>query len=87
MDGISVTRRFQRILRNAGPPRQRFHDLRHAAASLLLAQEALKYAVGYADECRYVGDSTLDLMWRIDFKTRGRFTCTKKIRRGYRNAR
>jgi integrase len=38
MDGISVTRRFQRILKNAGLPRQRFHDLRHAAASLLLAQ-------------------------------------------------
>lgn len=30
--------RFERILKNAGLPRQRFHDLRHAAASLLLAQ-------------------------------------------------
>jgi integrase len=38
LDGISVTRRFQRILRAAGLPRQRFHDLRHACASLLLAQ-------------------------------------------------
>ena len=38
IDGISVTRRFQRILRRAGLPRQRFHDLRHACASLLLAQ-------------------------------------------------
>lgn len=37
-DAISVTRRFQRILKAAGLPRQRFHDLRHAAASLLLAQ-------------------------------------------------
>jgi integrase len=37
-DGISVTRRFQRILKAAGLPRQRFHDLRHACASLLLAQ-------------------------------------------------
>jgi integrase len=38
LDGISVTRRFQRILKAAGLPRQRFHDLRHACASLLLAQ-------------------------------------------------
>lgn len=38
IDGINVTRRFQRILRAAGLPRQRFHDLRHACASLLLAQ-------------------------------------------------
>lgn len=38
LDGISVTRRFQRILAATGLPRQRFHDLRHACASLLLAQ-------------------------------------------------
>jgi integrase len=38
LDGISVTRRFQRILRGAGLRHQRFHDLRHACASLLLAQ-------------------------------------------------
>jgi integrase len=38
IDGISVTRRFQRILRSAGLPHQRFHDLRHACASLLLSQ-------------------------------------------------
>ena len=29
LDGISVTRRFQRVLKAAGLPRQRFHDLRH----------------------------------------------------------
>ncbi len=33
-----VTRRFQRTLEAAGIRRQRFHDLRHACASLLLAQ-------------------------------------------------
>ena len=38
LDGITITRRFQRILAGAGLPRQRFHDLRHACASLLLAQ-------------------------------------------------
>ncbi len=38
IDGINITRRFQRVLRAAGLPRQRFHDLRHACASLLLAQ-------------------------------------------------
>ena len=31
-------RRFQAVLRAAGLPRQRFHDLRHACASLPLAQ-------------------------------------------------
>jgi integrase len=38
LDGITITRRFQHILAGAGLPRQRFHDLRHACASLLLAQ-------------------------------------------------
>jgi integrase len=38
MDGADVTRRFQRLLAAAGLPRMRFHDLRHGAASLLLAQ-------------------------------------------------
>lgn len=38
LDGITITRRFQRLLATAGLPRQRFHDLRHACASLLLAQ-------------------------------------------------
>jgi integrase len=38
LDGITVTRRFQAILAAAGLPRQRFHDLRHACASFLLAQ-------------------------------------------------
>ena len=38
LDGITVTRRFQALLRSAGLPHQRFHDLRHACASLLLTQ-------------------------------------------------
>jgi integrase len=36
--GPHVTRHFQRVLKRTGLPRQRFHDLRHAAASLVLAQ-------------------------------------------------
>lgn len=36
--GGAVTRHFQAILERAGLPRQRFHDLRHAAASFMLAQ-------------------------------------------------
>lgn len=32
-----MTRRFQRLLAASGLPRMRFHDLRHGAASLLLA--------------------------------------------------
>jgi integrase len=38
LDGITITRRFQHILASARLPHQRFHDLRHACASLLLAQ-------------------------------------------------
>jgi integrase len=34
----SVTHRFQRLLEAAGLPRQRFHDLRHCAATLMLVQ-------------------------------------------------
>ena len=34
----SVTHEFQDLLREAGLPPQRFHDLRHACASLLMAQ-------------------------------------------------
>ena len=34
----NVTRDFQALLARVGLPRQRFHDLRHTAASLLLAQ-------------------------------------------------
>jgi integrase len=33
----NVVHRFQTLLAEAGLPRQRFHDLRHCAASLLLA--------------------------------------------------
>lgn len=38
LNGSNVTHRFQMLLEAAGLPRQRFHDLRHAAATLLLAQ-------------------------------------------------
>ena len=38
LDGSNVTHRMQRILRKADLPRQRFHDLRHSAASLLQVQ-------------------------------------------------
>jgi len=38
LDGITVTRRFQALLKAAGLPHQRFHDLRHACASLMLTQ-------------------------------------------------
>lgn len=38
LNDSNVTHMFQRHLARAGLPRQRFHDLRHACASLLLAQ-------------------------------------------------
>jgi len=36
LDSRNVTKAFQRNLANAGLPHQRFHDLRHACATLLL---------------------------------------------------
>jgi integrase len=38
IDARSVIRRFHSILKTTGLPRLRFHDLRHSAATLLLAQ-------------------------------------------------
>ncbi len=38
LDGVAVTRTFQRKLADLGLPAQRFHDLRHAAATFLIAQ-------------------------------------------------
>jgi integrase len=38
LEGSVVTHQFQRLLKRAGLPRLRFHDLRHSCASLLLAQ-------------------------------------------------
>ena len=38
LDGTNVTHHLQLLLARAGLPRQRFHDLRHACASLLLTQ-------------------------------------------------
>jgi integrase len=38
LDGVNVTRDFKRMLKRAGLPVRRFHDLRHTTASLLLYQ-------------------------------------------------
>ncbi len=38
LDGVTVTHRFQDALKRLDLPHQHFHDLRHASASLLLAQ-------------------------------------------------
>ncbi len=38
LDAKNVTHRFQAVVKRAGLPHQRFHDLRHACASLLLSQ-------------------------------------------------
>jgi integrase len=37
-DGPNVTHRFHKLLKRAGLPAMRFHDLRHVSASLLLVQ-------------------------------------------------
>jgi integrase len=38
LDGRNVTKRFQRILKNAKISKHRFHELRHTAATLLAVQ-------------------------------------------------
>ncbi|MBZ2186552.1 MAG: site-specific integrase [Bryobacter sp.] len=38
LEARNVTKEFQRLLSQAGLPRRRFHDLRHSAATLLMAQ-------------------------------------------------
>ena len=38
LHGSSITKRFQQLLADADLPRMRWHDLRHGAVSLLLAQ-------------------------------------------------
>ena len=52
--GTKVTRDYQEQLLAAGLPPQRFHDLRHAAASFMLAQ-----GVPLADAQRVLGHSTV----------------------------
>jgi integrase len=45
LDGINVTRDFKRMVKRAGLPARRFHDLRHATASLLLFQKVQRRVV------------------------------------------
>jgi integrase len=45
LDGRNVLRYFQNAVKRAGLPHQRFHDTRHACASLLLAQGISDYVV------------------------------------------
>jgi integrase len=52
LDAATVTRAFQRALKAAGLPHRRFHDLRHSAATFLLAQgftlEDVKNLLGHS---------------------------------------
>jgi integrase len=45
LDRRNVTQRFQEILKACGLPRHRFHDLRHSAATMLLAQNVHPRAI------------------------------------------
>ena len=53
LDPSNVARLFHRLVREAGVPRIRFHDLRHTAASLLIRQgvpaKAVSDRLGHAD--------------------------------------
>ena len=52
LHAATVTRAFQAALKRANLPRSRFHDLRHAAATFLLAQgmtlEDVKQLLGHS---------------------------------------
>lgn len=56
MDAATVTRAFQRALVRAGLPHSRFHDLRHTAATFLLAQ-----GFGIEDVKNLLGHSSITL--------------------------
>lgn len=53
LDGPNVTKYFQKLLKNAGLPAMRYHDLRHSAASFLAAQgvpiTVAKEILGHSD--------------------------------------
>jgi integrase len=53
LDTRNVTRYFQLAIRRAGLPHQRFHDLRHAAATVLIEQgidlSIVSRMLGHAD--------------------------------------
>jgi integrase len=38
LEGPNMTKAYQKLLRGAGIPQRRFHDLRHSTATLLLIQ-------------------------------------------------
>jgi integrase len=54
LDPRNLTRELQRVLSAAGLPRQRFHDLRHAFATLQLEAGADLYEVS-----RALGDASI----------------------------
>ena len=56
VDGPAITKALQTTLERAGLPRQRFHDLRHACAPLMLSQ-----GVPLAMVSRTLGHSTVTL--------------------------
>lgn len=60
MHAGDVTRALQRLLAAAGLPRMRFHDLRHGAASLLLAQGVAPRVV-----MEILGHSTIALTMNV----------------------
>ncbi|MDP3061631.1 MAG: site-specific integrase [Chloroflexota bacterium] len=56
LGGTAVTRHFQRLLEKAELPRWRFHDLRHAAATFMLAR-----GVNLRTVMEVLGHSTITL--------------------------
>lgn len=53
IDGVGLTKRFQRLLAAAGLPRRTFHELRHSSATIMLAQgvtlDEIRKVLGHTD--------------------------------------
>ena len=69
LDPDVVTHAFQRTLRRHGLPHRRFHDLRHACASLLLAQgldlKVIQEVLGHST-ITITGDLYADVLMGLD---------------------
>lgn len=84
LDTRNVTRGFQAALARAGLPRQRFHDLRHAFATLMIEDgedlSVVSRILGHAD-LRTTADTYAHLTSRMNERAAGRMDAIVRRRR------